>query len=90
MRYKFHILHVPGAKHKAADAMSRYPSGHPTKQRGSDAEADFRRIQNVVTKFRTPDPKCFRKFRIKFDTRKLEAPLFQLSTYISIPLIRLK
>ena len=24
----FHILHVPGAKHKAADAMSRYPSGH--------------------------------------------------------------
>ena len=62
----------------------------PTKQRGSDAEADFRRIQNVVTNFRTPDPKCFRKFRIKFGTRKLEAPLFQLSTYISIPLIRLK
>ena len=28
LRYKFHILHVPGAKHKAADAMSRYPSGH--------------------------------------------------------------
>ena len=28
MRYKFHILHVPGVKHKAADAMSRYPSGH--------------------------------------------------------------
>ena len=28
LRYKFQILHVPGAKHKAADAMSRYPSGH--------------------------------------------------------------
>ena len=28
LRYKFHILHVPGAKHKAADAMSRYLSGH--------------------------------------------------------------
>ena len=28
LRYQFHILHVPGAKHKAADAMSRYPSGH--------------------------------------------------------------
>ena len=28
LRYKFHILHVPGAKHKAADDMSRYPSGH--------------------------------------------------------------
>ena len=28
LRYKFHILHVPGAKHKAVDAMSRYPNGH--------------------------------------------------------------
>ena len=28
LRYKFHNLHVPGAKHKAADAMSRYPSSH--------------------------------------------------------------
>lgn len=27
LRYKFSIIHVPGAKHKAADAMSRHPSG---------------------------------------------------------------
>ena len=27
LRYRFKIIHVPGAKHKAADAMSRHPSG---------------------------------------------------------------
>ncbi len=30
LRYKFTIIHIPGAKHKAADAISRYPSGTQT------------------------------------------------------------
>jgi len=33
LRYKFRIIHVPGAKHKAADAMSRHPSGTTTPDR---------------------------------------------------------
>ena len=31
LRYGFHISHVPGMKNKAADAMSRRPTGHPVK-----------------------------------------------------------
>ena len=28
LRFNFKIIHVPGLKHKAADATSRHPSGH--------------------------------------------------------------
>ena len=27
LRYRFRMMHIPGARHKAADAMSRYPTG---------------------------------------------------------------
>ena len=29
LRYRFTMVHVPGVRHKAADAVSRYPSGAP-------------------------------------------------------------
>ena len=29
LRYRFRIVHIPGVKHKAADALSRHPSGTP-------------------------------------------------------------
>ncbi len=31
LRYKFTMVHVPGAKHRAADAVSRYPTGDADK-----------------------------------------------------------
>ena len=31
LRYRFSIIHVPGMKNRAADAMSRRPTGHPMK-----------------------------------------------------------
>ena len=31
LRYKFRMVHIPGAKHRAADSVSRYPSGAPVK-----------------------------------------------------------
>ena len=31
LRYRFRITHIPGMKNKAADAMSRHPTGHPVK-----------------------------------------------------------
>jgi len=29
LRYRFKIIHVPGARHRAADAVSRHPTGEP-------------------------------------------------------------
>ena len=34
LRYKFRMVHIPGVRHKAADALSRHPQGTTT-QRGS-------------------------------------------------------
>ena len=31
LRYKFKMIHIPGAKHRAADAVSRNPTGNPKK-----------------------------------------------------------
>ena len=31
LRYRFRIIHIPGAKHKVADALSRYPTGKADK-----------------------------------------------------------
>ena len=31
LRYRFQIVHIPGVRHKAADALSRHPTGPPTK-----------------------------------------------------------
>ena len=62
----------------------------PSKQHGSETEAKFSQLQDVVTSVTATDPICFSRFRIKVGTKKFEAPLFQLSPYISILLIRLK
>ena len=36
LRFKFRIVHVPGTRHTAADALSRYPVGPPTQTPLSD------------------------------------------------------
>ena len=29
--YRFRVVHIPGVKHRAADAISRHPTGEPVK-----------------------------------------------------------
>ena len=41
LRYRFRVTHVPGMKNKAADAMSRRPTGHPVKTDLPDDHASF-------------------------------------------------
>ena len=39
LRYRFQIIHVPGVKHRAADALSRYPDGEPSDQCPAECSA---------------------------------------------------
>ena len=53
LRYRFRVTHVPGVKHKAADAISRHPSG-PTDQPGIPLPDEFAAVLtdlNVQTSF---------------------------------------
>ena len=31
LRYRFRMVHIPGIRHRAADCISRYPTGEPEK-----------------------------------------------------------
>ena len=41
LRYKFRMVHIPGTKHRAADSVSRYPTGAPAKMRLEDDISSF-------------------------------------------------
>ena len=51
LRYKFEIVHIPGAKHKAADAVSRNPSGteYPIKMELPDDIAFIEDTDYILT-----------------------------------------
>ncbi|KAK3771727.1 hypothetical protein RRG08_035782 [Elysia crispata] len=41
MQYKFRMVHIPGIKHRAADTISRYPTGDPVKMPLNDDVASI-------------------------------------------------
>ena len=43
--YRFHVVHIPGAKHRAADAISRHPTGQPVKM---DPPDDVAPLQDEI------------------------------------------
>ena len=58
LRYRFTMIHVPGVRHKAADAMSRHPTGHPEKMHLTD---DIALIETAVLDTDLPDLVDIRK-----------------------------
>ena len=61
-----------GHSFRAASTIQQLPS----KQLGSETEAKFSRLQDVVPNIRRTVPICFHFFRYNFGTRNTEASLF--------------
>ena len=61
-----------------------------SKQLGSETEAKFSRLQDVVPNIRRTVPICFHFFRYNFGTRNIEASLFQRSAFNLVRLILVK
>ena len=49
--YRFHVVHIPGAKHRAADAISRHPTGQPVKM---DPPDDVAPLQDEIISAELP------------------------------------
>ena len=67
-----------------------YTKQNPSKQLGSETEAKFSRLQDVVPNIRRTVPICFHFFRYNFGTRNIEASLFQRSAFNLVRLILVK
>ena len=61
-----------------------------SKQLGSETEAKFSRLQDVVPNIRRTVPICFHFFRNNFGTKNIEASLFQRSAFNLVRLILVK
>ena len=55
LRYRFRVVHIPGAKHRAADCLSRHPYGDPDKLYLQDDIPSSSDGLNVIRTFEKPD-----------------------------------
>ena len=77
LRYQFRIVHIPGARHAAADAVSRHPVGEPT---GLNLPDDIASVHNPISPDQPQPPALPTSFLAALRTQ--EGNMAQICTHV--------